>query len=140
MRAEAARSLAACSTAWWTSCAGTSTVSLTLSSPTCSTVFGIGEPLNQTCTVRAVDVGSRHPQPQDAQAVRRAPVDESIVRELVELARHAPNHHLTQPWRFRLLGPATRALLEQRCGEKEAVKLRRAPTLVLATAVLTGDE
>ena len=68
------------------------------------------------------------------------PVDESVVRELVELARHAPNHHLTQPWRFRLLGPETRALLEQRCGEKEAIKLRRAPTLVLATAALSGDE
>ena len=66
-------------------------------------------------------------------------VDESIVRELVELARHAPNHHLTQPWRFRLLGPETRALVEERCGEKEAVKLRRAPTLVLATAVLSGE-
>ena len=68
-----------------------------------------------------------------------APVDESIVRELVELARHAPNHHLTQPWRFRLLGPATRHALEQACGEKEAVKLRRAPTLLLATAALSGD-
>jgi len=68
-----------------------------------------------------------------------APVDESIVRELVELARHAPNHHLTQPWRFRLLGPETRQALEHACGEKEAVKLRRAPTLLLATAVLSGD-
>jgi nitroreductase len=68
-----------------------------------------------------------------------APVDETIVRELVELARHAPNHHLTQPWRFRLLGQATRHALEQACGEKEAVKLRRAPTLLLATAALSGD-
>ena len=33
------------------------------------------------------------------------PVDEAMVRELVDLARYAPNHHLTQPWRFRLLGP-----------------------------------
>ena len=38
-----------------------------------------------------------------------------------------------------MLGPETRALVEERCGEKEAVKLRRAPTLVLATAVLSGD-
>ncbi len=68
-----------------------------------------------------------------------APVDESVVRELVELARHAPNHHLTQPWRFRLLGPATRLALEHACGTKEAIKLRRAPTLLLATAALSGD-
>ena len=67
------------------------------------------------------------------------PVDGATIRELVELARHAPNHKLTQPWRFRVLGPETRSRLEAACGEKEAIKLRRAPTLVLATAELTGD-
>ena len=67
------------------------------------------------------------------------PVDETTVRELVDLARYAPNHKLTQPWRFRILGPETRVRLEAACGEKEAVKLRRAPTLVLATTVQTGD-
>jgi nitroreductase len=67
------------------------------------------------------------------------PVDDAILRDLLDLARHAPNHHLTQPWRFRVLGPETRAQLEAAAGEKEAVKLRRAPTLVLATAVLSGD-
>jgi nitroreductase len=67
------------------------------------------------------------------------PVDETTIRELVDLARYAPNHKLTQPWRFRLLGPETRARLEAVCGDKEAVKLRRAPTLVLATVVLSGD-
>jgi nitroreductase len=67
------------------------------------------------------------------------PVDDATIRELVDIARHAPNHKLTQPWRFRILGPETRAALEAACGEKEAIKLRRAPTLVLATAVLSGD-
>jgi nitroreductase len=68
-----------------------------------------------------------------------APVDDETLGRLLELARWAPNHHLTQPARFRLLGPETRARLEHVCGEKEAVKLRRAPTLVLATAMLSGD-
>lgn len=67
------------------------------------------------------------------------PVDEATIRELVDLARFAPNHHLTQPWRFRVLGPETRARIDAVAGEKEAMKLRRAPTLVLATAALTGD-
>jgi nitroreductase len=67
------------------------------------------------------------------------PVDERTLRELVDLARWAPNHHLTQPWRFRVLGPQTRARIEELAGDKEALKLRRAPTLVLATASLTGD-
>lgn len=34
--------------------------------------------------------------------------DEAIVRDAVEVARWAPNHHLTQPWRFYLLGPESR--------------------------------
>ncbi|HVV58623.1 MAG TPA: nitroreductase family protein [Gaiellaceae bacterium] len=67
------------------------------------------------------------------------PVDRAELLELLDLARWAPNHHLSQPWRFRVLGPGTRAALEEALGEKEAAKLRRAPTLVLATAVLSGD-
>ncbi len=33
------------------------------------------------------------------------PVDRQTLDELFELARWAPNHHLTNPWRFRVLGP-----------------------------------
>ena len=67
------------------------------------------------------------------------PVSEDVLRELLDLARYAPNHHLTQPWRFRVLGPSTRAELDEVVPEKEVAKLRRAPTLVLATAVLSGE-
>ena len=67
------------------------------------------------------------------------PVDPETLASVLELARWAPNHHLTQPWRFRVLGPETRARLERACGDKETAKLRRAPTLVLATALLSGD-
>ncbi len=70
----------------------------------------------------------------------REPVDEAVVRELVELARFAPNHKLTNPWRFRLLGPETRTRIDAVVGENEALKLGRAPTLVLVTAVLTEDD
>ncbi len=35
-------------------------------------------------------------------------VDESLVERAVELASWAPNHHLTEPWHFHLLGPDTR--------------------------------
>ena len=67
------------------------------------------------------------------------PVDEATLRGLLDLARYAPNHHVTQPWRFRVLGPETRRRLAEAAGGKEATKLARAPTLVLATAVLSGD-
>jgi nitroreductase len=67
------------------------------------------------------------------------PVAEATVRELVELARWAPNHKLTNPWRFRLLGPETRAAIDELVPEQEVAKLRRAPTLVLVTAVRSED-
>jgi nitroreductase len=68
------------------------------------------------------------------------PVPAATVRELVDLARLAPNHKLTNPWRFRLLGPETRAALDAVVPEKEVAKLRRAPTLVLVTCAPSEDE
>jgi nitroreductase len=66
------------------------------------------------------------------------PVPRETVLELLDLARWAPNHHLTQPWRFRVLGPAALARLKEAGGPKEAQKLERAPTLVVASCVLGG--
>ena len=68
------------------------------------------------------------------------PVPRGTLEELLELARWAPNHRLTQPWRFRVLGPETLRRLQEAGGAAEAAKLERAPTLVLATAALSGDE
>ena len=67
------------------------------------------------------------------------PVPRETLLELLAVARFAPTHHLNQPWRFRVLGPQSLAALKRVAGEKEAQKLDRAPTLVLATAALTGD-
>ena len=67
------------------------------------------------------------------------PVPREILLELLEVARLAPNHHLTQPWRFRVLGPDTLRLLKECAGPAEAAKLDRAPTLVVASAALSGD-
>ncbi|HEY6054645.1 MAG TPA: nitroreductase [Gaiellaceae bacterium] len=67
------------------------------------------------------------------------PVPRETLEELFALAGYAPNHHLTQPWRFRVLGPETLARLKEHAGEKEAVKLARAPTIVCVSARLTGD-
>jgi nitroreductase len=86
-----------------------------------------------------VDVGDAIRSRRTHKQYGAKPVDEATVRELIDLARFAPNHHLTQPWRFRVLGPETRSGIEAAAGPKEAMKLRRAPTLVLATATLSGD-
>jgi nitroreductase len=67
------------------------------------------------------------------------PVPPDVVDELLELARWAPNHHRTSPWRFRVLGPKTLERLKEAAGPAEAPKLERAPTLVVASAALSGD-
>ena len=68
------------------------------------------------------------------------PVERAVLDELFELARWAPNHHLTNPWRFRVVGPSALARLKRAADPQDAPKLDRAPTLVVASAVLTGDE
>jgi nitroreductase len=68
------------------------------------------------------------------------PVPRDVVLELLELARWAPNHHLTEPWRFRVVGPESLARLAATGKPGELEKLSRAPTLVVASAKLTGDD
>ncbi len=66
-----------------------------------------------------------------------------MLDELFELARWAPNHHVTNPWRFRVLGERTREQLMELAEDVQpgsAVKLRRAPTLVAASSTLSGDQ
>src|SRR3954452_528623 len=70
----------------------------------------------------------------------RKPVDRATVEELLELGRWAPNHHLTEPWRFRVIGPETFERLVAGGAPSEASKLGRAPTLVAASVVYTGDD
>jgi nitroreductase len=67
------------------------------------------------------------------------PVPRETLDELLELARWAPNHHRTNPWRFRVIGRETLARLKEAAGPAEAPKLDRARTLVLASCVLSGD-
>jgi nitroreductase len=68
------------------------------------------------------------------------PVRREVIEELFELARWAPNHHLTEPWRFRVLGPESLKRLAATGKPGELEKLSRAPTLVVASAKLTRDE
>jgi nitroreductase len=72
-------------------------------------------------------------------AFRSEPVADDTLRELFDLARWAPNHHLTNPWRFRVLGPASLARLKDAAGAEAAPKLDRAPTLVAVSVVRSED-
>ena len=90
-------------------------------------------------------------------AFDRRAVERETLEELLELARWAPNHNLTNPWRFRVVGPQALERLKQAAGELgantapagadkaecarvAAAKLDRAPTLVVCSAQQTGDD
>ena len=68
------------------------------------------------------------------------PVDRDTIGELLELARWAPNHHLTNPWRFIVLGPQALARLKDAAGAEAAAKLDRAPTLIAVGATQGGTD
>ena len=55
--------------------------------------------------LRAMDVEEAIRTRRTHKVYEQEPVDRATVEELLELARWAPNHHLTEPWRFRVLGP-----------------------------------
>jgi nitroreductase len=67
------------------------------------------------------------------------PIPNEVLAELLELARWAPNHHVTNPWRFRVVGSEALERLKQAAGPEAASKLDRAPTLVAASALRSED-
>ncbi len=69
------------------------------------------------------------------------PLDRETLDELFELARWAPNHKLTNPWRFRVLGPKSLERLKAAADDPiAAAKLDRAPTLVVVSATQSGED
>src|SRR5215207_5254260 len=69
-----------------------------------------------------------------------APLDRGTLEELFELACWAPNHNLTNPWRFRVVGPEALAALKEAAGPESASKLDRAPTLIVASQLRDPDD
>ena len=67
------------------------------------------------------------------------PLPREQIDELLELGSWAPNHNLTGPWRFRVIGPETLRRLKEVAGPEGAAKLDRAPTLIVVSCVLSGD-
>ena len=67
------------------------------------------------------------------------PLAREEILALLELARWAPNHHLTAPWRFRVVGPAALERMKVAAGPEGAAKLDRAPTLIVVSCALGAD-
>lgn len=66
---------------------------------------------------------------------RPEPVPRDVLERILEAARWAPCHRMTEPWRFRVLGAGALERLKQAAGPDAARKLLRAPTLVVASFV-----
>ncbi len=79
-------------------------------------------------------------------------VSKQLVLDAIELARWAPNHHLTEPWHFYLLGDKmkaasvelTRTIVTERknaeIGEHKAKTAAAVPGWLLVTCSKTDDE
>src|SRR3954469_25826347 len=67
------------------------------------------------------------------------PLPREQIDELLELASWAPNHNLTVPWRFRVVGPETLSRLMEVAVPERPPNLDRAPTLIVVSCVLSGD-
>ena len=89
--------------------------------------------------VAGVDVETAIRTRRTHKAFGPEPLGRDEILELLDLARWAPNHHLTAPWRFRVVGPDTLARLKRAAGREGAAKLDRAPTLILASCALGAD-
>lgn len=52
----------------------------------------------------------------------QTPVPDELVREAIETATWAPNHHVTEPWRFYVLGKETKAQCLDLCRDLVSTK------------------
>ncbi len=78
-------------------------------------------------------------------------VSVDLIRDAVDVARWAPNHRLTEPWRFYLLGPATRravidfaveletAAKGERAGVARRTRLDAVPGMFVLTTRRSAD-
>jgi len=50
------------------------------------------------------------------------PVDEQLLLQAIEVARWAPNHRLTEPWRFYVIGPEKKEQIARRAAAIDAAE------------------
>lgn len=79
------------------------------------------------------------------------PVGTALLLEAIEVARWAPNHRLTEPWRFYIVGPETKQAITElaaaidaaakgeRAGEARRARLRAIPAFFVLTTRRSAD-
>lgn len=113
--------------------------------------------LDQTDTAPAMDVLDAIRRRRSAARYGEGPIARTAVEQIIEAARWAPNHHLTEPWRFVVLTGEARAALGEAIAaeflqqhttnpkaEAEAAgvrtKVMRSPVIVVVGQVRTSAE
>jgi nitroreductase len=96
----------------------------------------VGDPSRNTVSM---DVETAIRTRRTHKAFGPEPLPRELLEELLELASWAPNHNLTVPWRFRVVGPASLVRLKEVAGPEGAAKLDRCPTLVVVSSLQSGD-
>lgn len=66
------------------------------------------------------------------------PVGHGEIESLLDVAVHAPNHRMTQPWRFRVLGPKARRAYGEALGARKAKRVED-PEAARAVAEKVAD-
>lgn len=90
-------------------------------------------------TLEPMDVETAIRTRRTHKAFAPEPLPREQLDGLLELANWAPNHNLTVPWRFRVVGPRTLERLKEVAGPEGAAKLDRCPTLVVVSSRLSGE-
>jgi nitroreductase len=67
------------------------------------------------------------------------PISREEIEALLDAAVHAPNHRLTQPWRFYVLGPRARRAYGAVLGERKARKLENPDAAAAMRANVTRE-
>lgn len=52
------------------------------------------------------------------------PIPKNVLEDLLYAGIWAPNHHLTEPWRFVVIGEAAKLTLSERYGEIQSVLIQ----------------
>jgi nitroreductase len=90
--------------------------------------------LNQTEAAPTIDVLDAIRRRRSAVRYGEGPIARAVVEQIIEAARWAPNHHLTEPWRFVVLTGDARAAL----GEAIATEFLQNTANAKAEAEATG--
>ena len=91
---------------------------------------------------------------------KQEPVPKEVIEEILSYAIWAPNHHITEPWRFTVIGKETKLILAERyrqiqiekaaahVDEKNKAKIGQLgyekftskPTVIVVSCIQDGDE